>query len=200
MPARTALFAVLTLTAFASQAAVTRCDLLASHPDDPDRNAPGLESEQIDLPGAEAACREAVKHDPGSGRAHYHLGRVLYYQGKAAESVPELEAAAAIGYRQATFVLAYLLTDGKVEHDACRALGLWRRSAGLEHPWSGYHLVQKALDGRFADCKDAPTGAELDRWMNLAREGITVAASNGRVEALAARLAEARNSNTQSGK
>ena len=62
------------------------------------------------------------------------------------------------------------------------------RSAGLEHPWSGYHLVDKAIAGRFASCSFKLGAVELERYMRLAEDNITVTASVGRVEALRAKL------------
>ena len=163
---------------------VTECDRLATHPDDPDRVAPGLESNEVDLPAAERACRAAVAADPRHARSQYHLGRTLYYQGKFEESLPPLRAATDGGYRQAIFVLGYILADGKVTRDNCKAGELWLRSAGLEHPWSGFHLVEKALAGRFAQCSFKLSDADLKRYLTLAEDHITITASAGRLEAL----------------
>lgn len=171
--------------------AITRCDLAASHPDDPDRRAPGLERDAVDLKAAEAACRAAVAEAPEHARSAYHLGRVLFYQGRRAEAVPLLERSAAAGYRQSLFVLGFVLTLDPARADWCRAQALWRQAVGLEHPWSGYHLVEKHLDGRFAGCAGQVSPAELRRFMGVAADGISTAGSAGRVERLAARLAQA---------
>lgn len=168
---------------------VYECDRQATHPDDPDGVARGLEREEMNLPVAEAACRKAVAEVPGSARANYHLGRALYYQGKQAEALPYLERASAIGYRQATFVLGYALTfGGAIPKDMCRAKELWRRGIGLDHPWSGFHLADKQISGGFEGCADPVSKPELQRAMKLAYDSITLGASVGRVEKLKARV------------
>lgn len=176
------------LLSHVATAEVTLCDRLATHPDDPDRNAAGLEREEIDFPAAEKACRAAVAEDPQRARSQYHLARVLYYSDKVDESMRHLELAAGAGYRQATFVLGYIIADGKVPHDDCRAGELFRRGIALEHAWSGAHFVEKALDGRFAKCSFPSGNAELERAMRLAEENVTLVASAGRIEKLRARL------------
>lgn len=178
-----------------AQAGPTDCDRLAMHPDDPQRTLPGLEREEMDLPRAESACRAAVAEDSRLARSHYLLGRALFYQGKTEEGIAELKIAAEIGYPQSIFVLGYVLSgDVRKPGDDCRAGELWLRSAGLEHPWSGYHLVDKALAGRFATCKFKLSDTQLRRYMRLAEDNITVTASGGRVEALKAKLESAHKS------
>jgi tetratricopeptide (TPR) repeat protein len=173
----------------AAHARVTACDRAAAHPADPDRTAPGVERKAMDLAQAEAACRAAVAADPRDARARYQLGRVLFYQGKAAEAVPQLEAASTTGYRQAIFVLGYVYTTGQsLPRNDCRAAELWQRSIGLDHPWTGYYLVQHYLDGDFERCGLTLSDADLRRYVGLAASTISVADSAGRVERLAARL------------
>jgi hypothetical protein len=167
---------------------VAVCDRLASHPADPDRAAPGLARSKMDLAAAEAACRAAHDAYPEHARTAYHLGRAIYYQGRHREALPFLEAAAAAGYRQGLFVLGYVLTTGEgVPVDFCRAGRLWRQAVALDHPWSAYHLIEKELDGRFPACGRPARRSEMAHWLDLMRERITVAASDGRVEALALR-------------
>ena len=170
--------------------AIAECATLASHPDDPDRIALGLEREEIDLAEAIAVCREAAAERPLDARTAYHLGRVLYYNDQQEEATPWLEASATAGYPQATFVLGYILLLGDApKEDLCRAAELWRNAASLGHPWSAYHLVEKQLDGKLSGCPAEPAAGELPRLMRLARSQITVEASANRVEALSARLA-----------
>ncbi|MEW4467233.1 hypothetical protein AB1K62_05305 [Parasphingorhabdus sp. JC815] len=162
---------------------------MASHPADPNRVARGLQRPQMDLPAAEAACRSAVAAEPENARSIYQLGRTIYYQGRHQESVPYLQKSADIGYPQAIFVLAYVQTlGGAVKKDYCKAQSLWKRGVGLQHPWSGYHLVENQLNGKFAGCKEQVSDAEMSRFMHLATDRITVQASRGRVEKLSARL------------
>ena len=178
------------LCALTAMADVTECDRLASHPADPDKVLPGLERSQIDLPRAEVACRAAIAADPRAARAKYQLGRVLFYARHTEDALAQLERAASLGYRQAIFVLGYVYFDGtQVARDDCRAAALWQRSIGLDHPWTGYYLVNGWLDGRFSSCNIKLSDADLARYFALSREHLSVAASEGRVETLGDRLA-----------
>jgi TPR repeat protein len=175
-----------------AMAEVTRCDRLAAHPSDPDRVTAGVERADIDFAAAEAACHEAIVTTPGSARARYQMGRILYYQDKVEESLKHLDIAADIGYRQAIFVLGYLYVEGKVPRDPCKTARLWQRSAALDHPWTGYYLVKHYLDGTFENCELKFTHAELERYLAISSDHLSVSESNGQVEALTERLAAMR--------
>ena len=178
-------------TSLSVPALISKCDLAASHPSDPDRVTPGVESADVNFPVAEAACRLAHHAAPEHARTAYHLGRVIHYQKRHAEAVPYLERAAEAGYRQSIFVLGFVLSldEPGVPKDICRTLSLWRRSAALDHPWSGYYLVDHQMSGAFAKCPRQVTNAERARLLDLAQRGVTVAASAGRIEALMAKAA-----------
>ncbi|MFN2099905.1 hypothetical protein [Altererythrobacter sp. MF3-039] len=177
------------------QAKPTACDYAAAHPDDPDKVLPGFERSEIDLAAAETTCREVLEEMPDHARTNYLLGRVLFYQQRQNEALPFLEAAEDAGYRQSIFVLGYIDKEGFIESaDACRGLDRLRRGVSLEHPWSGYHVVDGTLSGKFDDCDSPPERAELQRAMALVSENVTVAASEGRVEALMRKLADAEGS------
>lgn len=172
---------------------VRTCDVAATHPDDPDKVAPGWEREEIDLVSAENQCRAALKIAPERARTAYHLGRAIYYQGRHKESLPLLEYAANAGYRQAMFVVAYVHTvGGEITKDYCKAQELWLRAAALEHPWSAFHLIAKQLDGSFAKCEMQIDDAHIDRLLKLAQAKITFGESAGRLEKLADRVASQR--------
>ncbi len=169
----------------------TACDLLASHPDDPDHLGPGVESEAMDRQSALEACLEAVARNPDDPRAQYQLGRVWFYLGHTDAGLPHLRASADQGYAQAIFVLGYVHATGYggLPPDLCRAAGLWLRSVEQDHPWSAWHLVDREVRGDFAPCDIALTPEQLERWMLMAQQHITPEASAGRVEALAERHA-----------
>ncbi|MDW8258493.1 MAG: hypothetical protein RML32_03530 [Gammaproteobacteria bacterium] len=172
-----------------ARAEITECDRLASHPSDPDKVLPGVARQDIDLPKAEAACRAAIAADERRARAHYQLGRVLFYQRKTEPAMAALERAAALGYRQAIFVLGYVLYDGaQVPRDDCRAARLWQQSIALEHPWTGAFLVQGYLDGRFKECGLKLTDDDLRRYVALATSRIPFGDSEGRLEAVTRKL------------
>ncbi len=177
------------LFAPAARAEVTDCDRVAAHPADPDKVLPGLNREEIDLPKAIEVCTRVLAERPGHARTLYTLGRVLYYRKRTEEAIAYLERAAAAGYRQAIFVLGYVLYDGsQTPRNDCRAAQLWQRSAALEHPWTGYYLVSAYLDGRFDACGVQLAEAEIARLVALSRDHVTVGASGGRIEALEQRL------------
>ncbi len=161
------------------------CYLAASHPDDPDRVGNGLESSQIDLPAAITTCERAFTVSPLDARVNYNLGRVLYYSGRVEESLPYLERAADAGYRQSIFVLGYIRAVNKsVGIDLCKSGPYWEAGLDLDHPWSGYHLAEKAMNGSFKECSFAVPEARITQAMCFARANITEVASEGRVEAL----------------
>jgi tetratricopeptide (TPR) repeat protein len=168
---------------------VTECDRLATHPADPDKPLPGVERKDIDLARAEAACRAVLASEPNHARSHYVLGRVLFYQGKATDALSHLERATALGYRQAVFVLGFVLLEGgPVKRDVCRAAELWQRAAALEHPWTSYYWVENHLNGVFQGCATQLPESAIAQHVARARETISVEASRGRVEALTARV------------
>ena len=186
------LIAACSLAALPATAEVTRCDLLASHPSDPDRVTAGVQRADIDFAAAEVACHEAIVTTPGSARARYQMGRILYYQDKVEESLKHLNIATDIGYRQAIFVVGYLHVEGKAPRDPCKTARLWQRSAALDHPWTGYYFVKHYLDGTFENCELKFTHADLEGYLAIARDHLSVSESNGQVEALTERLAASR--------
>lgn len=168
---------------------ITDCDRVAAHPADPDKVLPGFDRSQIDLPKAIEICRRVLAEQPESARTAFSLGRVLFYAKRTDESLPMLERAAAQGYRQALFVLGFVLYDGRqAPRNDCRAAELWQKSIALEHPWTGVYLVNGYLDGRFDSCGLKLSEPQIERYFALARDKLAYAASEGRIEALEQRL------------
>lgn len=66
---------------------MTECDRLASHPEDPNRVAPGRHQPEIDLPKAIEACRVVVAADPKNPRLNSPARCVLGYSGRGAEGI-----------------------------------------------------------------------------------------------------------------
>ncbi len=183
------LLALLGLVSMPARAEITDCDRLASHPSDPDKVLPGFERKDIDLPKAEAVCRAVLAQDDRRARAHYLLGRVLYYQKKTAAGILELERAAALGYRQAIFVLGYVFYDGtQATRNDCRAAQLWQQSIALEHPWTGAYLVEGYLDGRFKACGLTLTDEQLEHYLSISTSRIPYGESEGRMESATRKL------------
>ena len=135
----------------------TACDVLASHPDDPNRVAPGRERAEIakDFPGAIAACRSAVDRDPTNPRLQYQLARVLGYSGQGELAMPHRAKAVEGRYPQALFVVGYLYLTGQNENpkDPCRAGELIRESA-IEGRIAGQiGFPRYAMQGLFDGCR-----------------------------------------------
>ena len=133
----------------------TACDVLASHPDDPGRVAPGRTQKQIaeDYPGTIAACRNALERDPDNPRLHYQLARVLGYSGQGKLAMPHRARAIEARYPQGLFVNGFLYLTGLNENpkDVCRAGELIRASA-VEGRLAGqvgypYYLLEGTFDG-----------------------------------------------------
>jgi hypothetical protein len=154
----------------------TACDLLAAHPDDPQRVAPGRERADIarDYPGAIAACESAVARDPENPRLRYQLARVLGYSGQGKLAMPHREKAIAGGYPQALFVNGFLYLTGQNENpkDPCRAGELMRESA-IEGRLAGLlGFPRYALLGTFAGCAVRQDRAEMLGFLDAARQQV----------------------------
>jgi hypothetical protein len=154
--------------------AITDCDRLAAHPEDPFRVAPGRSREEIlaIADAAAAACERALAEDPSNPRLHYQLARVYGYSGHGEKSLPHRQAAVAAHYPQALFVVGYLYLTGlnKNPHDVCRAGELIRESAQQGRLAGQVGFVRYALEGRFDDCPVARDHEEMQRFLDAARE------------------------------
>jgi TPR repeat protein len=148
----------------------TGCDVLAAHPDDPLKVAPGVRQSQVDLPTAIAACEAAVARDPENPRLRYQLGRTYGYSGQGEKAGVHRDAAVAANYPQALFVIGYLYLNGenKAPKDPCRAAELIRRSAqyGRLSGQIGYPMW--VLEGRFEGCSTPQDRAEMLAFLEAA--------------------------------
>jgi hypothetical protein len=151
----------------------TACDLLAAHPDDPYRVAPGRERSEIarDYAGAIAACESAVARDPDNPRLRYQLARVLGYSGQGKLAMPHRERAIAGRYPQALFVNGFLYLTGQNENpkDVCKAGELMRESA-IEGRLAGLvGFPRYAMQGTFTGCAVRQDRAEMLGFLDAAR-------------------------------
>jgi TPR repeat protein len=154
----------------------TACDVLASHPDDPNRVAPGRERAEIakDFPGAIAACRSAVEREPGNPRLQYQLARVLGYSGQGTLAMPHRAKAVAGRYPQALFVVGYLYLTGQNENpkDPCRAGELIRESA-IEGRIAGQiGFPRYAMQGLFDGCEVKVDRTEMLGFLDAAAKRV----------------------------
>ena len=149
---------------------ITECDRLVSHPEDPDRVAPGVDD--VLLFAGTAACMDAVEKDPDNIRLRYQLGRVLFYSGRTDDSLPHLEFAAANGSEQAQFVLGYITDEGiqGVKKDACKVEDLWVRSARQGRFAARVSYPRHVALGRFDGCDIQASSSEIRSFIDAARE------------------------------
>ncbi len=136
----------------------TACDLLVTHPLDPDKITPGGSSAEVreNIDTAIAVCRTAVARFPDNSRLGYNLGRALFYDQQFAEGLKNVDKAAASGHRQALFVagLIYSRGSGGTAIDHCRAVNHWLTAARGGHYGSTLTLAQRYLAGKTQDCVD----------------------------------------------
>jgi hypothetical protein len=152
--------------------AVTECDRLASHPEDPFHVAPGRDRPQIDLPAAIAACEDAVRKDPGNPRLNYQLARVYGYSGLGEKSIPYRAVAVDADYPQALFVVGFLHLYGlnKQPQDTCRGAELIRRSALQGRLAGQVGFVRWAMKGMFDACPVRRDRAEMLGFLEAAKK------------------------------
>lgn len=154
----------------ASPDAITQCDRLAAHPEDPDHLGVGLPTKQVNLPKALAECGREVKKQPDNARIRYQYARALAYSGKWAEAAPEMKKAADAGYRQAQFVYG-LFVDRKRDgapHDVCIAEEYWLKAARSGRQHARVLYVDEYLDGKFGACRVEVSQAELGALLDSA--------------------------------
>ncbi len=151
---------------------VTGCDLLASHPDDPNHVAPGLERPEMDLPAAIGACQAAVARDPKNPRLNYELGRAYGYSGLGEKAAPYRDVALAADYPQALFVYGYLHLSGmnKATQDLCLAGELIRKSALYGRIAGQIGFPFWSLQGKFDGCSVKQDPEEMLRFLKAADE------------------------------
>ncbi len=149
------------------------CDRLAAHPLDPDRIVPGVATSDVDQPAAIAACEPALEDDPGNSRLTYQLGRVYFYNGRNADAVRAMRAAAEAGYRQAQFVLGALVTNNRAGagDDVCEVERWWARSAKAGREAAQVAYVRHATKGLFDGCALHASNEDMDGFLSNVRDG-----------------------------
>jgi uncharacterized protein len=146
---------------------ITRCDLLAANPPDPDRVAPGVERHDVDLPAAIAACEQAVQEDPANVRVRYQLARVLSYAGQHERALAEMRRSADLGYRQAQFLYGLSIMNARpgAPADLCLAEHYWRLSARAGRDAAAANYAIQRLRGTFDDCGSVAAPEEIIGWL-----------------------------------
>jgi TPR repeat protein len=99
--------------AAAQTQSATECDTLAASPEDPQRNAPGIDFNRVNPKAAIPACKAAVEQLPDEARLHFQLGR-SYSRAKNYEAAVEhYKKAAEAGYGIAQFNLGIMHYRGR---------------------------------------------------------------------------------------
>lgn len=135
--------------------AITECDRLAAHGEDPFHIAPGVSQSAMDKPAAIKACTEAVRQDPENPRLNYQLGRAYGYSGMGKEAMPYRLKAVSKGYPQSLFVIGWIYMTGQnIEKNVCLGGFLLRESAFAGRIAGQLGFPSYVLDGNFDDCPD----------------------------------------------
>lgn len=177
---------------------VTSCDRLASHPEDPDRVAPGVATKDVNLRKAIAACTaaadQATPASPDYARLQYQLGRAYFYDQQTKKALPPLERAAAAGSEQAQFVLGYVIDEGLqgIPANPCQVEDLWLRSARAGRLAAQVTYPHHVVRGRFAGCRTQATPEEMGAFLQSAAsrpdnnyyQGLLISVLQGELAAL----------------
>ncbi len=147
--------------------AVTACDRLAAHPEDPDRVSAGRVTAEIDLAAAIVACEADLEDQPDNARLRYQLARVLFYAGEPERAMEAMLQAAEAGHRQAEFVYGVFVIRGRphAPTDPCIAEHYWQRSARAGRDAAAVNYALQQLQGRFAGCASAASHDDLSAWL-----------------------------------
>lgn len=168
------IIALLHATPALSAAPQTQCDLLAAHPSDTQKAAPGVEQENFDIPAARTACREALSAYPQEGRFAYQYGRSFFYDGDYVAALPYFKQAAATGHAQGQLVLGLVLMGGYAgDPEVCEAGRWWLAGARQPHLYSKVYLLQNWIDGLFEECGLDLTEAEAEQMVKEAEALVT---------------------------
>lgn len=152
----------------------TQCDLLAAHPSDTQKAAPGVEQEDFDIPKARTACRDALDTYPNEGRFAYQYGRSFFYDGDYGAALPYFKQAAAAGHAQGQLVLGLVLMGGYAgDPEICEAGRWWLAGARQTHLYSKIYLLQNWIDGLFAECGLDLTDLEAAQMIEDAESLVT---------------------------
>lgn len=151
--------------------APTECDRLAAYAPDRDAVAPPVAHEQIGLPRAIRACRQAIAREPANPRFHYQIARLLGYADDPAGAQNERLVAARAGYPSALYVLGFMRAFSDPVTDRCGGAQLMRISAERGAFAGQVGLANYQLAGKFDGCAAAADKATLLAMLDTASHG-----------------------------
>ncbi len=124
------------------------CDRLAADPLDPDKRAPGVTLDNIDVERALPACRSALQETPNAPTLQYQLARVLIRNGDTSGAIELYRSAADKHYAAAQYALAYAdAHDPQGRGDAAAAKQLFQNAAKDGYLKGYYELGDLAWRG-----------------------------------------------------
>lgn len=113
---------------------VTECDILAAHPDDPQRMAEGVADDEIVPRLAIMACEDALEQDADEPRFAFQIARALLAVGRENEAYNYFVKAAETDYPAAEAYLGdyFQFGLGDVKQDAAQALAKYKKAVAGE--------------------------------------------------------------------
>lgn len=114
----------------ATAPAITPCDTLAGHPDDPESVTYGISDEKLDAKTVINACETSIKASPTAPRMHFQLARGYLKANRIEDALEQLLIAAQEGHGGALAYLGDLYLSGVpgVEADPVLARSLYERA------------------------------------------------------------------------
>lgn len=126
---------------------VTECDMLAAHPEDPQRMADGVSDDDIVPRLAIMACEDAIASDPEEPRYAFQLGRALLAMGRKEKAREQFEQAAKARYAAAEAYIGDLYQFGHaVPQDSKKALEHYRKAIAGEFKIAETQIEQLTFD------------------------------------------------------
>ena len=132
----------------AVNAEVNACDQLAAEPLDIQAVTEGVYPNDIDIPKALEACRDAVAKFPDIARFKFQYGRALYADGQFDQALKMVQAALDEGHVRAGHFLGRLYQLGAaVPRDPAKAIPLYEAAARKGDPYAQYSLGRALVEG-----------------------------------------------------
>lgn len=126
---------------------VSECDMLAAHPEDPQRMADGVTDDDIVPRLAIMACEDAVTSDPDEPRYAFQLGRGLLALGRKDKAKEQFERASKAGYAAAEAYIGDIYQFGHgVPQDSKKALAHYQKAIAGEFKIAESQIEQLTFD------------------------------------------------------
>lgn len=126
---------------------VTECDMLAAHPEDPQRMADGVSDDDIVPRLAIMACEDAIASDLEEPRYAFQLGRALLAMGLKEKARNQFERAAKAGYAAAEAYIGDLYQFGYgVTQDSKKAIEHYRKAVAGDFKIAENQIEQLTFD------------------------------------------------------